>query len=124
MGLNQSSFVCCAVPNTGAYTMQYRTRVEQVEEEKARMRELESVKRHLDGETEDLQNQVRWRCAVTGECTLVRNQPMPAIALEPLRISSPAVQNVFHRAQNHNVPPRVRSRPRMTQANKSVYGKH
>eukprot|EP00903_Cladosiphon_okamuranus_P015598 g14403.t1 len=29
-----------------------------VEEEKAKMRELEGVKRHLDGETEDLQNQV------------------------------------------------------------------
>ncbi len=30
----------------------------QVEEEKAKMRELEAVKRHLDGETDDLQNQV------------------------------------------------------------------
>lgn len=31
----------------------------QVEEEKTRMRELEDLKRHLDGETEDLQNQVQ-----------------------------------------------------------------
>lgn len=29
-----------------------------MEEEQARVRELEDLKRHLDGETEDLQNQV------------------------------------------------------------------
>lgn len=38
----------------------------QVEEEKAKMRELEAVKRHLDGETDDLQNQVGPAVSVTG----------------------------------------------------------
>lgn len=32
-----------------------------MEEEKARLRELEDLKRHLDSETEDFQNQVKYR---------------------------------------------------------------
>lgn len=52
-------------PRNGRFALQHRRRVAQVEDEKGRVRELEGIKRHLDGEAEDLQNQV-WR----GYCIL------------------------------------------------------
>ena len=69
------------------------------------MREMEDVKRHLDGETEDLQNQVWYRYSVAVQCTPSETSLCQLVIAQDLQGTT--FSDVFHPAKNQLSPARV-----------------